>query len=109
MPTLPFNFGNRISVYQRQEVTTLSPGRLIEKLYNLGIRGCNEKDSSKVSNVLTELISSLDFTHKEIALGLYRLYEYCLKMAKSGKFNEVSRIFKELVETWKQALNQMNP
>ncbi len=107
MATQTLNYGNQIASYQRHGVTTLSPGQLIGKLYNLGICGCNEKNSSKVSGVLTELISALDFTYKEIALGLYRLYEYCLNRVKSGKFREVANILKGLAEAWRTALSKI--
>lgn len=96
-----------VNSYQQQEINTLSPGLLIEKLYNMGIRGCMDEDSVKVSRVLTELISALDFSFKEIALGLYKLYEYCLRKVKAQKFQEVSKILKELAASWKTALTNM--
>ncbi len=107
MTTATLNYGNQVASYQRQEVITLSPGQLIEKLYSIGIKGCYEKDSSKVSRVLTELISSLDFTYKEIALGFYRIYEYCLRIVKAGKFEEVIGILKELEGAWKEATKDL--
>ena len=101
------NYGNYVAAYQRQQVTTLSAGQLVAKLYNLGIQGCNEKDSSKVSMVLAELMAALNFKYKEVTLGLYKLYDYCLKKVKVGMYNEVSNILKELVGTWSLALQSV--
>lgn len=103
MPTKTI-YENRIADYQRQEILTMSPGQLISKLYSIGIRGCHEKDMTKVSKVLIELISALDFTYKDISLGFYRLYDYCLRMVKVQKFDEALKILQELDQTWRQAI-----
>jgi len=107
MTTPNLGFGNQVAHYQRQQINTLSPSQLIEKLYNIGISGCNQKDIPRVSGVLTELKSSLDFTYKEIALGLYKLYEYCLRRVKAGHYKEVSDIFAQLLETWRVATKDL--
>lgn len=94
-------------VYLRQRVMTAHPGQLVIDLYDLAITGCAQQDKSRVSQVLVELIDALDFQYKDLSLGLFRLYEYCLRQVKAGKFGEVSAILRELREVWNQALQKV--
>ena len=101
------NYRNHVAAYQRQTVITLSPGQIVKRLYDLGIQGCNERDTDKVSKVLTELMTGLNFDYKEVALGLYQLYSYCLNKVKSCKYREVANVLKGLSEAWGTALKNM--
>ncbi len=88
------------NAYLEQEVMTLNPIQLIIKAYDAGIAACNRKDENKTCDVLVELIDSLNFEQAEIAGSLFRLYDFCLREVKHGKFDSTLKIFKELRDTW---------
>jgi len=91
------------NAYLEQEVMTLNPVQLIIKAYDAGITACNRKDEAKTCEVLVELIDSLNFDHAEIANALFRLYDFCLRDVKQGRFDATLKILKELRDTWVQA------
>lgn len=94
-------------VYLRQRVMTAPPGQLVADLYDLALLGCAQQDEARTSRVLVELIDALDFQYKDLSLGLFRLYEYCLRQVKAGKFDEVSTILRGLKEVWAQAVQKV--
>jgi flagellar protein FliS len=86
--------------YRQQQIMTASPDQLILILYDLALTACSQKDSSRLSRVLAELIDSLDFSYEDVATGFFRLYEYCLTLAHERQFETVSGIIKELRDAW---------
>ena len=62
------------------------------------------RDSQRARRGLVELIGALNFDYQEIALGLFRLYDYCLTALGRGRFDEASGIMRELKAAWEQAL-----
>ncbi len=95
------------TAYLEQEIMTLNPVQLLIKAYDAGIAACNRKDETKISEVLAELIDSLNFDYAEIANSLFRLYEYCLREVKRGDYDVPLKILKELRETWVQVQNSV--
>ncbi|MEK7699235.1 MAG: flagellar export chaperone FliS [Planctomycetota bacterium] len=88
------------NAYLEQEIMTLNPIQLIIKAYDAGIAACNRKDEDKTCAVLVELIDSLNFDHADIANSLFRLYDFCLREVKHGKFDTTLKVLKELRDTW---------
>ena len=88
---------------------SMTPAQLVLKVYDVAILGCKTKDPRKVSKALVELISALRFEHGEIALGLFRLYQYCLDMVKVGKFDEVLIVLTDLRNTWLTVVEKNQP
>ena len=84
----------------RDDVYGLSPVQLVLKAYGIGIEGCGEADPNKVSKALVELISALNFEYRDVAMGMFRLYDYCLRRIKAGDFEAVQSILEELRQTW---------
>jgi hypothetical protein len=80
-----------------------APDRLLG-LYELGIEGCDRKDSDQVASILLELIDMLDFGHAEIAGGFQRLYDYCLRQSHDGEFASVSFVLRGFHATLTQAV-----
>jgi len=93
----------QIQSYQKSEILGLGPNQLIIKVYDFVILQCKKGDIDKASKGLVELISSLNFEHEEIALGLFRLYQYCMDQAKQSKFDEVVSIMQSLRTSWIEA------
>ena len=88
------------AAYVTEQINSLHPTELILKVYDYAIAGCHQQDADRVSRALVELIAALNFEYRDIAMPLFRLYEYCLRSAKAGEFEEILPVFKELRDTW---------
>jgi flagellin-specific chaperone FliS len=97
---------NPVAVYQRAQVMGASPMGLILILYDLALGACGRQDAQRASRAITELIGALNFDYEEIAVPLFRLYEYCLRVIRSGSFDEASKIMRQLKDAWEIALRQ---
>jgi flagellin-specific chaperone FliS len=94
-----------IAAYQQSQVNFASPGELMLKVYDLGIGACAKGDAEQARAVVIELVNSLNFTYSTIAVGLLRLYNYCLDLIRQGNLDETKRVLSELRATWAQALS----
>jgi flagellar protein FliS len=92
-----------ISAYQQNQVNQASSGELLVKTYDIGITACVRGNAEQARAVVIELINSLNFDHGSVAVGLLRLYIYCLDMLRQEKFDETKHILSELRDTWAQA------
>ncbi len=96
--------GYATSAYVAAQTQAMSPVQVMLQLYDYAIAGCVAQDSRKASAAIVELIAALDFNYEDIATGLYRLFEYCLREVKAQHFGESHRILSELRGAWHQAL-----
>lgn len=99
-----YGAGNPVAIYQRVQVLGASPMQLVLMLYDLALTGCGRRDERSARRAITELIAGLNFDYEEIAVSLFRLYEYCLGAIRSGSFEEASKILSALKEAWETAL-----
>jgi len=79
---------------------------LLLGIYEAGIEGCQKQDSRQASAALVELIGALNFDYEEASMGLFRLYDYCLRQVREKKFNEAAQILADLRDAWTEALQQ---
>ena len=86
--------------YIEDHLSGLSPVELLLKVYDVAIVSCKRGDGRRLSRALVELIGALDFDHREVAVGLFRMYNYCLRNAKKGRFDLVEPLLVELRDTW---------
>jgi len=101
------NGKNVHSTYKVQEISASSPEKLILHLYDYAIKGCALKNESQASAGLRELIDALNFDGGgEVAVGLFRLYEYAMRSVKQSAYDTPLRILRELRETWHTAMLQ---
>ncbi len=91
--------------YRREEFMHLTPEQIIHRLMTLGVQGCRKRDRRQAIRALNALIISLDFKYEEVAMGLFRLYDYCKSCVYSGKFGEAIKVLDELRMTWAQAFH----
>ena len=116
---------SRIADYQRNQIMTASPGRLIVMLYDGAVKRMNQAIEAfemngpqkfeqvnnhilAAQNIITELTISLDMEKGgEIAQNCFRIYEYfndCLSEANTKKIKEpiiqVRDMMKDLGEAW---------
>lgn len=82
-----------------------APHNVVMEVYDQGIQACGERDDLKARNVIKTLIGYLNFEYEDVALGLYRLYDNCLTLLNSQKFNETGNILKELNKYWNDAVD----
>ena len=96
--------GAVLNSYRTNSIITLTAGELILKMYDMALVALAAGDGKQGTRVLAELIEALDFEHGEIALGLFRLYRYCMEEIKMGEYGVPTRILRELREAWGEAL-----
>ncbi|MFZ0390251.1 MAG: flagellar export chaperone FliS [Calditrichia bacterium] len=94
-----------ISTYQQNQILNLSPTELILKIYDLIIISIKKEDISKANSGFTELIASLNFDQKEIAMGLFRLYRYCQECLRKNQYKQALQVVEDLRESWAKAFN----
>lgn len=112
------------NIYTQNNVGIESPAKLIEMLYE-GVLRFNAQAKKAIKDneiekrvywinrsiaVVTELINILDKSHGDVALYLEGLYTYQIQLLTSAnlksdesKLDEVSRVFKSLIEAWRES------
>lgn len=97
---------NPLASYRSAQILGASPMQLILILYDQALAGCGRRDGERARRAITELIAALNFDYEEIAIPLFRLYEYCLSAVGSGLFHEASKVLRQLKEAWEIALKE---
>ena len=85
---------------------TVPKETLLLGIYEAGIEGCQKQDGRQTSAALVELIGALNFEYEEASMGLFRLYDYCLRQVRDKKFTEVAQILADLRDAWTEALQR---
>ena len=93
--------------YLEDEFAGLSPVQVLIKVYDAAIVSCVRQDRERLNKALIQLISSLNFEHHEMAFGSFRLFNYCLRQARKGRFDELKTILVGLRDAWVQAERKM--
>lgn len=86
-----------------QQLREINPMQLILLLYEIAIAACEGGDGEQARRALLELIGALNFEASGMALNLFRLYDYALRMVRQENFEEAAFILKELKEAWQRA------
>lgn len=111
------------NIYAQNNVGIESPEKLIEMLYE-GVLRFNAQAKKAIGDgniekrvywinrsiaIITELITTLDFKHGKVAYYLQGLYNYQIQLLNSAnikkdatKLDEVSNVFKGLLEAWRE-------
>ena len=98
---------NSANAYRQQDILLSSPEKQVLHVFDAAIQSCNQKNQTSARKAVVLLIDSLDFEQgKDIALGLLRLYEYCLRLIHEGNFELTRDILKELRQTWQTAISR---
>jgi flagellin-specific chaperone FliS len=92
-------------VYQQQSVKNASPLQLVVKMYDLVIQATYREDDKRVRDLLSTLISGLNFDH-EPADQLFSLYKYCQDLSRKGDYEEIREILEPLRDTWDEVANR---
>ena len=96
--------------YRANQIKGASPLDLLLMTYDAALIGCGQHNLTRTINALNLLRDSLDFSYdQEIALGFFKLYQYCADLARKGEFDDVADILRELREARAQVKEQYNP
>jgi flagellin-specific chaperone FliS len=95
--------------YRQQDVMGASPIRLVVMAYDLAILSCEQRDFVKATKSISALRDALNFDYGESAVGLFRLYQWCLECIRSGDFAAAQNTLRELRDAWSQVEKRMNP
>ena len=90
--------------YLKQKVFSASPEQLISYIYDVIIAACHRKDQERALRGLMELVNSLNFDYKDIAVPMYQLYRYCLDRIRKREFDEVEELIGGLKAAWTEAM-----
>lgn len=88
--------------YKQQDVMSASPLRLVIMTYDLAIRACEQKDFEKAIKTISALRDTLDMDYPDVALGLFRLYQWCLDCIRAGDYTSAISTLAELRGAWAQ-------
>ncbi|NOR58945.1 MAG: flagellar export chaperone FliS [Sulfurimonas sp.] len=120
---------NAHNIYAQNNVGIESPAKLIEMLYEGVLRfnaqakkAIKDKDiekriywTNRSVAIINELIATLDLSHGDVGIYLNGLYFHQMQLLlKAGidndttKLDEVSNVFKGLLEAWRETTNVAN-
>ncbi len=94
--------------YRQQDVMGASPIRLVVMAYDVAIQACEQKDFERAVKAISVLRDALDFDYQEIAVGLFRVYQYCLDCIRRGDYAQAIGNLSELREAWVISEKRMN-
>ena len=86
--------------YKQQDVMNASPLRLVIMTYDLAIRACEAQDFAKAVKTISALRDTLDLDYPDVALGLFRLYQWCLDNIRKGDYASAITTLSELRSAW---------
>ena len=86
--------------YRQQDVMYASPVHLVVMAYDVAINACEQKDFEKAVRAVTVLRDALNFDYAEVAVGLFRVYQWCLDCIRQENYHAAMRTLSELREAW---------
>lgn len=99
----------RSQEYRQNDVLGASPLRLVVMAYDLAIQSCERKDFEKATRAISVLRDALNFEYQDVALGLFRVYQWCLDCIRQGDYNNAISALSELRDAWVQTEKKMMP
>ena len=86
--------------YHQQDVMNASPLRLVIMTYDLAIRACEQQDFAKATKTISALRDTLDLDYPDVAVGLFRLYQWCLECIRKNDYASAITTLTELRSAW---------
>lgn len=104
------NLQSAAQAYRMNQINSASPLDLLLMTYDAALVGCGQRDLRRTTQALALLRDALDFSYDEdVAMGLFRLYQYCADLARKGEFDEAAQLLRELRNSWAQVRQQFQP
>jgi len=94
--------------YRRQHATGASPVHLVVMAYDVAIVACERSDSHRAEEAVSALRSALDLHQGDTALGLFRLYQWCLDCIHSKDYDGALVVLRSLREAWATVEKRQN-
>jgi flagellin-specific chaperone FliS len=94
--------------YRQQDVMGASPIRLVVMAYDVAIQACEAKDFDRAAKAISVLRDALDFDYQEVAVGLFRVYQFCLDCLRKNDYAQAMNNLKELREAWLVTEKRLN-
>jgi len=95
--------------YRQNQIMSATPLQLVLMVYDVAIVGCAHRDLARTTRALNTLIKALDMRQGDIALGLYKLYQYCADLARRNDFDQAAQVLRELASAWVKCLVEQGP
>jgi flagellin-specific chaperone FliS len=99
----------RSQEYRQNDVLGASPLRLVVMAYDLAILSCERKDFEKATRAISVLRDALNFEYQDVALGLFKVYQWCLDCIRQGDYNSAISALSELRDAWVQTEKKITP
>jgi flagellin-specific chaperone FliS len=68
--------------------------------YDLAIRACEQQDFAKATKTISALRDALDLDYPDVAVGLFRLYQWCLECIRKDDYAAAITTLTELRGAW---------
>ncbi len=95
--------------YRQQDVMGASPIRLVVMAYDLAIKACEQQDFIQATKTIGALRDALNFDYGDAAVGLFRLYQWCLDCVRQGDYDSALHTLKDLREAWSTVEKRLSP
>lgn len=108
--TNPYKQKEQINTYLVKEITEATPFQLVMKVYDYAIQNCKKHDFAKTNKAIGLLIEGLNFERddtREIATGLFKLYQFAQEEMRKKNFDIVLKILTDLREAWMTSNKQL--
>lgn len=92
-----------LTTYRNEQLLNLSPVEVIHKLYGVAIQAIKKNDVHLANRAVNELIAALNFEYQDVALSLYRLYQYAKHCLRKGNHDDAAEVLEELRAAWREA------
>jgi flagellin-specific chaperone FliS len=86
--------------YRTQDVMGASPIHLVVMAYDLAITACEKGDFARATKAVSVLKDALNFDYAQVAVCLFRLYQWCLDCIRQGDYDSASQTLRDLREAW---------
>lgn len=101
------NYGTQ--EYRQQDVMSASPTHLVVMAYDLAITSCEKQDFDRATKSISVLRDALNFDYSEAAMGLFRLYQWCLDNIRQGEYTPAMTTLRELRHAWTEVEKRYSP
>lgn len=101
------NYGTQ--EYRQQDVMSASPTHLVVMAYDLAITSCEKQDFDRATKSISVLRDALNFDYADAAMGLFRLYQWCLDNIRQGEYTPALKTLRELRHAWAEVEKRYLP
>ena len=95
--------------YRNQDVLGASPIHLVVMAYDVAISACEQGDLARSTKAISLLRDALNFDYPDAAVGLFRLYNWCLDSIRQGDYASAMHTLRELREAWQTVEKRLSP